>query len=157
MEFDPGDGEIHPLIASGNSETAGAVSSNGRWIAYVSDQSGQSEIYVQSYPAGRKILISESGGKEPRWSPTDKELFFRRGRGLFSVDVPQGDEDRFGKPRLLFEGPFVEGFATVANYDVAPDGNRFVMVDGGLGLTAGRLDVHLNLARELELALSNSR
>jgi len=140
------------------SEQAGTMSANGRWIAYVSDETGQREVYAQRYPdLGHKVRISPSGGAEPRWSPTGKELFFRRGRGLYAVEVPQSDEGRFGQPHLLFEGQFVEGFAAVANYDVAQDGKHFVMVDGGLGLTAGRLDVHLHFERELEQALSSSR
>ena len=153
MSFDPTSLQLQPVLVTRHSETGATISADGEWIAYVSDESGRNEVYAQRFPKrGPKLRVSVSGGKEPRWSRAGRELFFRRGRGLYVVDVPQGDNPRFDEPRLLFEGAYVEGFSNVANYDVSEDGKHFIMVDGGLGLTAGRLDVHLNFRRELELA-----
>jgi len=154
VDLGVGNSTLKPLLATDSNEAAGTISPDGGWLAYVSDETGRPEVYVRRYPGlGLKERISSDGGVEPAWSPTGRELFFRFRRGLYAVDVPRDGGRGFGEPRLLFEGPYVEGFQQVANYDVSADGRHFLMVDGGYGLTTGRLDVHLNFRRELEEAL----
>jgi len=154
QELNPDTGEVRPLIATVDSDEGATVSRDGAWLAYVSDKSGRREVYLCRYPdLGREQRVSLEGGREPAWGRDSRELFFRNGRGLFVVDLPEREGDPIGTPRFLFDGDFVEGFRARANYDVSADGQRFVMVAGGLGLTTNRLDVHLNFPQELEAAL----
>ena len=62
---------------------------------FTSDESGQTEIYAQPYPGpGRKVLVSNDGGREPRWSPTGDEIFYRRAEEMLSVDVELTPEQK---------------------------------------------------------------
>jgi serine/threonine-protein kinase len=103
-------------------------SPDGRWIAYVSDESGQSEIYVRPYPGpGGKWQISTRGGLYPRWSHAAKELFYRSGDKILSVAyAASGDSFVADKPREIFKGVFAH-FQLTPDFDVTPDGQHFVM------------------------------
>jgi hypothetical protein len=108
-----------------------AFSPNGRWVAYMSDQTGQPEIWVRPFPGpGSPIRVSARGGQEPIWSRDGKELFYQERAKLMAVEViAQEPELRLRPPQALFEGGFVPGSPTVPRtYDVAPDG-RFLMMD----------------------------
>jgi Tol biopolymer transport system component len=111
-------------------------SNTPRWVAYTSNESGQNEIYVQSFPAGvGKFPISTNGGVEPRWSRDGKELFYLSLElKLMAVEVKTTPTFEYGAPRELFQTPVVGGgggFGVVFHYDVAPDGNRFLFIDQG--------------------------
>jgi Tol biopolymer transport system component len=111
-----------PVVSTPFDEHEAAFSPDGRWIAYQSNQSGRDEIYVQSYPRpGRKWILS-AGGEDPVWRRDGKELFYRSGDQMMSVSTHTGSEFTAGKPQGLFKGDF-DGY-----FDVAPDGQRFVMV-----------------------------
>ena len=102
---------------------------DGRWIAYMSNESGHMEIYVRPYPGpGGKWQVSTNGGEHPRWTKNGRELIYREGRNRW-LAVPitaQGDSFRAGKPQLLFEGNFVSlGFNST--YDVSRDGRQFIL------------------------------
>ncbi|MHC4450251.1 MAG: protein kinase domain-containing protein [Planctomycetota bacterium] len=140
--------EPRVLLATIDDERGVQVSPDGRWMAYVSDRTARPEVYLRSYPeVGEPELVSADGGTEPLWSRDGSELFYRKGNVLFAVPIEDG---RIGDPKPLFQGPYVEGFHARPNYDVSNDGKRFVMVDGGAGLTQRRLKIHLNLTREIE-------
>lgn len=133
------------------------LSPDGRWLAYASDESGRREVYVRSFlePGGR-WQISTDGGTEPRWNPAGKELFYRRGDEMWAVSVtsePSFQPAVFqpGRPTLLFEGSFELG-GNFHNYDVSPDGQRFVMVQSEEAPEAApeRLHVVLRWLDELE-------
>jgi hypothetical protein len=143
------DGTVEVLLGERFNESAGTFSPDGTWLAYVSDETGTEEIYLRTREGTRKALVSTSGGTEPRWSPLGGELFFRHGNEFFAIDVPADPDRPIGTPHRLFSGSFRMGFENCPNYDVHPDGDRFVMVAGGGGLTAGRLDVFLDFARFL--------
>jgi serine/threonine-protein kinase len=118
------DGErtLRPLLATPALEDEGRLSSDGRWIAYTSNESGRFEVYVARYPdLGRRSQVSTNGGSAPVWSPDGRELFFQSGNKLMVAAIQTTPELRAGVPKALFEGPF-EGF------DIAPDGQRFVLV-----------------------------
>jgi len=103
-------------------------SPDGRWLAYASNETGRFEVYVQSYLSpGKKWQISTEGGTGPVWARNGRELFYRSDNKTMVVDITTGPAFTAGKPRVLFEGEY--DFAPgVENYDVAPDGQRFVMV-----------------------------
>ena len=110
-------------------ETAPQFSPDGRWIAYASPESGRSEIYVRPFPGpGGKWQISTEGGGEPVWNPKGHELFYRSGKKLMLVDYEAGQSFSAGKPRVLFEGPYVPTPRSFPDYDVSPDGQRFLML-----------------------------
>jgi serine/threonine-protein kinase len=132
--------KVEPFRATPFNESAPAFSPDGRWIAYVSNETGRPEVYVSSYPPGGGIWqISDSIGDQPRWSRSGRELFFRTDEGVMAVDVDgSGESFRADKARLLFSGSFLGGVGGVSvpglsfsDYDVSADGSRFVMFTGG--------------------------
>jgi eukaryotic-like serine/threonine-protein kinase len=110
-------------------ESTPVFSPDERWLAYVSDESGRFEIYVQPYPGpGGKYQISTEGGIEPVWNPNGRELFYRSGAKMMAVDITSQPNFSAGKPRMLFEGPYLSLQTTIPSYDVSPDGQRFLML-----------------------------
>jgi serine/threonine-protein kinase len=107
-------------------ESAAAFSPDGRWIAYVSDESGRKEIYVRPFPgAGGRIKISSDGGAEPVWTRGGRELLYRQGNQFLAVDVRTEAGFAAGTPRVLFYGDFFPGGREDApfQYAVSSDGN----------------------------------
>jgi eukaryotic-like serine/threonine-protein kinase len=121
-----------------------------RWVAYTSNESGQSQIYVQSFPAGAgKFQISTSGGVQPRWRRDGKELFYLSlERKLMAVEVKTAPAFEYGVPKELFQTSVfrAEGFPLVFTYDVAADGNRFLVLGAALsgGANSSPITVVLN-------------
>jgi len=114
-------------------ERQGVFSPDGRWIAYSSNESGRSEVYVQPFSwganaaAGSKWQISTSGGDLPAWRRDGKELFFRAAdQHLMTVSVASGTIFQAGTPQALFElsGPIDFPFP---NYSVRADGQQFLL------------------------------
>jgi Tol biopolymer transport system component len=121
--------KAQPFLRTPFSESAARFSPDGHWITYVSDESGRFEVYVQPYPGpGGKWQISTEGGGEPMWNPNGRELFYRSGDKMMAVDITTQPSFTVGKPRMVFEGPYVPTPATLPNYDVSPDGQRFLML-----------------------------
>jgi hypothetical protein len=105
-----------------------ALSPDGRWLAYVSDESGRAEVYVRPFPGpGGRAQVSNGGGTEPRWSPSGREIFYRNGTAMMQASARTQPAFGVGDVRRLFVGPFVAG-AIYPNYDVGRDGRSFVMV-----------------------------
>ena len=127
-----GSGQVRkaqPFLRTRFDELAPRFSPDGRWLAYISDESGRVEVYVQPYPGpGGKWQISTEGGAEPAWNPNGRELFYRSGDKMMSVDIATQPGFAADKPRMLFEGRYEPPPFPIANYDVAPDGQRFLMV-----------------------------
>jgi serine/threonine-protein kinase len=124
------DHNAKPFLETPANEGAARFSPDGHWLAYVSDKSGRYEVYVRAYPgADHEFPISTDGGTEPVWNPKGHELFYRSGNKMMVVDyVPTQPIFTAGKPRVLFEGQFLPTPATTPNYDVSPDGQRFLML-----------------------------
>ena len=121
--------KAQPFLRTSFYEAVPQFSPDGRWLAYVSDESGRFEIYVQPYPGpGGKYQISTDGGTEPLWNPNGRELFFRSGGRMMAVDITTQPGFSAGKPRMLFEGAYLVLTTTVPSYDVSPDGQRFLML-----------------------------
>ena len=145
------DRTIAPLLASGFNESNAAVSPDGRWLAYRSDESGRDEVYVQRFPElGGRVQISTDGGTGPLWSPDGTELFYREGPAMMAVAVDgSGPAFSAGRPVRLFEGRYLDDLAR--NYDLAPDG-RFLMIK--LAETLDQIHVLVNGNEELRPFLS---
>jgi Tol biopolymer transport system component len=124
-------GEPTRFLTSKGSETNGQISPDGKWVAYASDESGNWEIYVTSFPsAAGKWQVSRGGGTEPRWRGDGKEIFYI-GPGGMLMAVPVNGESTFetGTPAPLFQ---IRGRAPISStdiftYDVAKDGKRFLV------------------------------
>jgi eukaryotic-like serine/threonine-protein kinase len=117
-----GEKKLRPLLATPSFGGEARLSPDGKWMAYDSNESGRLEIYVAPYPGpGGRSQISTNGGSAPVWSPDGRELFFHSRNKLMAAAIETTPELRAGVPKAFFEGPF-EGF------DIAPDGQRFVLV-----------------------------
>jgi serine/threonine protein kinase len=131
------DRRTEPLIHTPFSELNAEISSDGRWLAYESNESGQREIYVRPFPnvsAGR-WQVSGGGGTRPLWSRNGRELFYMTTANaeatLMSVPIQPGATWSAGTPTKLFSGRvfFTEiGIGEGRTYDVSPDGRRFLMI-----------------------------
>jgi serine/threonine-protein kinase len=133
-------------------EGASRFSPDGRWIAYVSDESGRPEIYVQPYPGpGGKWQISTDGGIEPVWNSNGRELFYRIGNRMMAVPVTSQPTFSAGRPTMLFEGEYLASIFPLAGitYDVTRDGQRFLMVKEQAAPPA-RINVVVNWFEELK-------
>ncbi len=110
-------------------ETSPRLSPDGGWMAYVSDESGQNEVFVRSFPgmAGKR-QVSTEGGRYPLWNANGRELFYRDDDKMMVVEITSNESLELGAPKVLFEKPFAYSAAGL-NYDVAPDGRRFVMIN----------------------------
>jgi serine/threonine-protein kinase len=148
-------GESRVLLRSSFNEVGGSFSPDGKWLAYVSDETGHNEVYLTRYPEGGKWQISTDGGVEPVWAPGGLELLYRNGPWMLSVSLEPAPELRVSRPRLLFEMPFSEGEAAYPNFDVTSSG-EFVVIQSGFGATTTDLIVVLNWFRELEHLLPAS-
>jgi Tol biopolymer transport system component len=142
--FGLGESHFAPFVASPFIESTPRFSPDGRWVAYFSDESGRPEIVLQSYPGpGQHVTVSRGGGTNPVWSKDGRELFYRWQSRLYSVEIRTDGELRVGAPRVLFEGRFL------TSYDLAPDGQRFVMVRNEQGPTPRQLHVAVNWSADL--------
>jgi Tol biopolymer transport system component/tRNA A-37 threonylcarbamoyl transferase component Bud32 len=125
-----------PLVATPFNEEDGTLAPNGRWLAYASDETGRSEVYVRPYPGGgAKVLVSRGGGWEPRWAPGGGTLYYRGLKDgvqyLIAARVTAGAEFDVISRTPLFDVTDFDTAEPHANWDVSPDGKRFVMVDEG--------------------------
>lgn len=122
-------GEPVTFLHTAAAENVPKLSPDGRFLAYVSDESGRYEIYIRSFPNGAgKWQVSVNGGTKPRWSRDGKELYYVESNALMAVPVSTGQGLTLGQPQKLFESADLRSAYTAPNYDVAADGQRFVTV-----------------------------
>jgi hypothetical protein len=127
----PAGGDRKPLVMARTqfAEASPRLSSDGRGLAYTSDESGRTEVLVQSFPQpGGRTQISTSGGTEPVWSRDGRELFYLNGDAMMVVEIRTSPTFTASAPRMLYEGRFVRSPNTVASYDVSTDGQRFLRI-----------------------------
>ncbi|GAC1623024.1 MAG: hypothetical protein NVS9B13_16420 [Candidatus Acidiferrum sp.] len=129
-----GDRKEYPLLNSAFDERSPQLSPDGRWLAYSSDESGSYEIYVRSFTAdgkvgGDKRRISINGGVQPKWRAGGQELFYVADDGqLMSVAVKTGGAElEYGAPKALFKTRMLARYSILHEYDVTPDGQRFLI------------------------------
>jgi serine/threonine-protein kinase len=119
------------IIPDAFQESAPALSPDGRWLAYQSSEPGRAEVYVRPFPGpGPRVPVSLNGGTEPCWSRDGRELFYREGDAMMAASVRTQPAFAVTERRRLFSGAFLPG-GSFREYDVTPDGRRFVMVRGG--------------------------
>jgi eukaryotic-like serine/threonine-protein kinase len=152
--------DVRPLLQTMYGERNPALSPDGRWLAYESDESGRAEIYVRPFPdvdAGR-WQVSTGGGVQAAWARSGRELFYRNGPALMAVAVQTGTGFVAGTPKALFQGQYFGGPGG-RSYDVAPDGSRFLFLKagpaGGSGPTPRpRITIVENWSEELRRLVS---
>jgi serine/threonine-protein kinase len=127
-----------------------AISPDGRWMAYDSDESGHVETYLQSFPDPTVARRLVGGGSQPVWTRGGRELVFQRGDSLMTVAVDPGS-GAVGAPVLLFAGPYDSsiGWTNPRGYDVTPDGGRFVLLKWPAGVVRRRVLVATHWFDEL--------
>jgi len=148
------DGSARPWLETPAAEWAGRLSPDGRWMAYASSESGREEVYVLPFPEpGAKRLISDGGGTNPIWSRDGREIFYRAGDQVLAVEVETDSGFSAGKPVPMFSGRYR---LTGRDFDVSPDGTRFVMMQNDDPRTTGRFRVVLDWWRVLDARLGGS-
>jgi serine/threonine-protein kinase len=149
-----GDTATRELLAGPAEESAPAISPpDGRWLAYVSDETGRSEVWVRPFPdvAAGRWQVSRNGGTEPVWSPDGHELFYREADGgLVSAAIAAQPGFRVTGTRVLFDASGYQTGLSHANYAVSRDNRRFVFVPyARTPGRSGRLVMVRNLFTEL--------
>ena len=156
--LNPGE-EPKRFLSTPFTERGAVFSPDGQWVAYASNETGRSEIYVTPYPGpGAKITISTEGGRSPLWPGDGRELFYRNEDQMMLVTISTDSGFRVGIPEILFEGSFVpeDPRSGTTNYDVTPDGQRFLMLEPSFGgtdtgpATPDQINIVLNWSEELK-------
>ena len=124
---------LRPFVATPADEAEPSVSPDGKWLAYVSNESGRSEVYVRPMPGpGARVPISTDGGSEPVWSPKAVELFYRGSGKIILARVSDMDRVATVTRQPLFDDIYISA-PVRAMYDVSPDGSKllFTKLAGG--------------------------
>ena len=131
------------ILATRDLDGTPQISPTGRFLAYISNESGRLEIYVRAFPGPGPIhKVSTDGGSQAAWRRDEGELYYRTEDAMIAVPVSAQPTLRFGKPTELFRGNFasIQG----KNYDVTPDGLRFLMVQSNEQVPPDQITVVLN-------------
>ena len=123
-----------PLVQTPDLDSWPTVSPNGRWLAYVSDETGERRIYVRPFPdaaSGGRRVISEGPGERPLWGRDGQELFYHTAESAMVVPVETGDTFQRGTPRRLFSMEPYDLSPAFFHWDVSTDGEQFLMVKRG--------------------------
>jgi serine/threonine protein kinase len=139
-----------PIIATQNNERVPMFSPDGRFIAYVSNETGRDEIFVQPYPTtGVKWQVSHDGGREPFWAPNGSKLYYRMESKMMSVDIESEPAFDWGNAQIVFEGDFFSHL-NYTTYCITPDGDQFMMSKPRGDLVVRQINVVLNWFEELK-------
>jgi eukaryotic-like serine/threonine-protein kinase len=146
-----GDRKPHIFLQTPFEESFGQFSPDGRWVAYVSNESGRQEVFVRPYPGpGGKWQVSTDGGSEMAWAPKGGELFYRSGgqkEKMMVVEVQSQPSFSVGKPRMLFEGPYIANCpgCSGAFYSVSADAQRLLMMKASEQQQTALTQIHIVL------------
>ena len=146
-----------PYLNTQFDEAHGQFSPDGHWVAYRSDESGKSEVYVQPFPAsaggGGKWRVSNGGGEQPRWRRDGRELFYvANDRTVMAVDVATGPSFKAGVPKPLFSAFFRGGNGYAYRWDVNPGGTKFLIIGAASESVGSPITVVLNWPAALKTA-----
>lgn len=132
-----GDQTPRPIDDSRYAQGSPKISPDGRHLAYCTNESGRPQVYLRAFPGpGPVVQVSSDGGTDPVWRRDGRELFYRRGDSMMVVTIAAGPSFSGGRPQELWKGSYSHGMSsscgapglTSSNYDVTPDGLRFLMV-----------------------------
>src|SRR5262249_16688658 len=124
------------------------ISPNGRWLAYMSRESGRAEVYVRPVPgSGSRWAISKDGGDQPVWARNGRELFYLNGDRMMAVAVTSDPTFSVSKPTVLFEAKTPS--LNAGHYDVTPDGEFLMIEPGESEAPPSQINVVLNWVQEL--------
>jgi Tol biopolymer transport system component len=124
-----GDKTPIPIAATKFNELFARFSPDGKFVAYQTDESGRSEIYLQEFPeAHNKLQVSTSGGGGVYWRKDGKELFYRNGPRVMSVAIQTSPTVTIGTPTELFQAPFAQGVTVRSRMLPSADGQRFLVL-----------------------------
>jgi serine/threonine-protein kinase len=157
VAVDLGSRRVDTVLADPGSQTGPMISPDGRWLVYVSDESGEPALYVRPFPDldGGKWQVSGAGEKSPsspQWRADGGELFYRSRGKVVSVVIDTSSGFRYASPTVLFEGPYVDSGGAPLRYAAAPDGSRFLMFAyAEESSDQGQLILAENWSKELEL------
>jgi serine/threonine-protein kinase len=133
IEIRPLQNTMNPRIVAAASdfiENQARVSPDGRWLAFVTDESGTEQVVVQPFPGpGTRVQVTSRGGNEPVWSRDGRRLFYRANRKFIAATVATGPTFSVLTRETLFDDKYVSAAAPHANYDVAPDGKRLLVLE----------------------------
>jgi len=136
---------MRSFIVTPATEMSPSISPDGRWIAYVSFETGTAEVYVQPFPEGSgKWRISNGGGFTPTWNSQGNKIYYRRQDVIYSVSVTP----RTGTIDIGREEP-VMTIERLLNFDLSPDGKTFIVAQQGVGNTHSNLNIVLNWFEEV--------
>ena len=142
-------GEPSPFLATSFREHEAHFSPDGRFVAYASNETGASEVYVVSASGeGEKVTVSVDGSRHPAWSHSGRELFFRRRNDMMVVRVETEGGFRAAQPKRLFDATAVSSYFD--NFDVSVNDERLLVVHRSPESIANRLRIVLNWDQELE-------
>jgi hypothetical protein len=120
------------ILATGYDEGASALSPDSHWLAYVSNEQGEHEVFVRPFPDvnGGKWQVSSGGGSAPLWAHNGRELFYVRGKNMYVVRIHPGPPFSAEPPRILFAMPdrVREASLVRGTFAITPDDQRFLMV-----------------------------
>ena len=150
------DGRTSPLVVTPFNESASSISADGRFMAYVSDESGRDDVYaIPASGQGPRVTVSIDGGTGPVWSRDGRELFYRAGDDLMSVQVRTTGALALGERRKLLDlSRYDSGY--VHEFDVSPDGQRFLLIRTEAQSRPTRLDIVINWFDELKRLVPGS-
>ena len=147
-----------PVVKSEHDELTPRLSPDGQWIAYDSDASGISEIYVRRVAAtGGLVQVSTGGGEEPRWSPDGTRLYYRTGSQLFAVTVDRRQGFEVSAPQIILTNVYRLSAESNITYDVHPQTGRLLTIRP-VDEAAERAPLRLvtNWLRDVDAALRRS-
>jgi eukaryotic-like serine/threonine-protein kinase len=152
------DSILRPLLAESYDEFQPSISPDGRWLAYVSNETGAREVFVRPFPAvdQGKWQISQGGGQSPLWSPSGRELFYRSNSNTVEVADMANGPARAAR-RVVLRAPAGTAFEQNSYdmmFDISRDGRRFLINTAGEGDRSGDLVIVENFVTELRAALA---
>jgi hypothetical protein len=146
--FVTADGRLERIATNNIEQYGNDFSPDGQWLAFNSNDTGQFEVYVQSFPDRKTVRqISTDGGMEPRWCRCG-ELFYRNGNRWMSVKIRTQPDLQWDPPQLAFQTDFLD--SPGRSYDVSPDGKRLLVVKRAEPDTRDRINLVVNWTSLLE-------
>ena len=141
-----------PFLQTDYSESQAQISPDGRWIAYVSDESGSQEVYIQNFPSpGNKLQISTGGGSQPKWRRDGKELFYvSLDKKVMTVQLKGNSTLEPGIPLVLFQTQIATWVEARNQYVVSADGQRFFINTPLKQIASSPINVMVNWSTTLK-------